>query len=71
VLLVEGESAEISYGNLKAATAIPDTSIRLFGKPEVNGTRRMGVGLARASTTDEAIQKALAVAASIQVKLES
>jgi len=31
----------------------------------------MGVGLARASTTDEAIQKALAVAASIQVKLES
>jgi phosphoribosylglycinamide formyltransferase 2 len=71
VLLVEGESAEISYGNLKAATAIPDTSIRLFGKPEVNGTRRMGVGLARASTTNEAIQKALAVAASIQVKLES
>ena len=71
VLLVEGESAEISYGNLKAATAIPDTSIRLFGKPEINGTRRMGVGLARASTTDEAIQKALAVAASIQVKLES
>ena len=71
VLLVEGESTQISYGNLNAATAIPDTAIRLFGKPEVSGTRRMGVALARAKTTDEATQKALAVAAAIHVKLEN
>lgn len=69
VLLVEGESTQISYGNLNAATAIPDTAIRLFGKPEVSGTRRMGVALARAKTTDEATQKALAVAEAIHVKL--
>jgi phosphoribosylglycinamide formyltransferase 2 len=70
VLLVEGESTQISYGNLNAATAIPDTAIRLFGKPEVSGTRRMGVALARAKTTDEATQKALAVAEAIHVKLD-
>ena len=69
VLLVEGNSAQASFGNLRAATAVEDTSIRLFGKPEVTGKRRMGIALARGATTDEATQKALAVVAAIDVAL--
>ena len=69
VLLAEGESKEIKFGNLRAATAVKDTSVRLFGKPEVNGKRRMGVALARAETTVEATSKALAVADAIEVEV--
>ena len=69
VLLVEGDSEKVSFGNLRAATAIEDTSVRLFGKPEVKGKRRMGVALARAKNTAEAVEKALTVAAAIKVKI--
>ena len=69
VLLAEGESKEIKFGNLRAATAVKDTSVRLFGKPEVNGKRRMGVALAHAETTAEATSKALAVADAIEVEV--
>ena len=68
VLLVKGESSDITFGNLEHALVAPDTGLRLFGKPTVAGTRRMGVGLARASTVDEATRKALAVVAAITVK---
>ena len=69
VLLAEGESKEIKFGNLRAATAVKDTSVRLFGKPEVNGKRRMGVALAHAETTAEATSKALAVADAIEIEV--
>ena len=57
------------FENLRAATEIVDTSIRLFGKPEVKGKRRMGVALARAQDTNEATRKALAVAAAIKAEI--
>ena len=57
-LLVEGVSESISYGNLAEALAGTDTQIRLFGKPEVKGKRRMGVALARGGTIEEAREKA-------------
>ena len=69
VVLVEGESESVRFENLRAATAIVDTSIRLFGKPEVKGKRRMGVALARAQDTNEATRKALAVAAAIKAEI--
>ena len=69
VVLVEGESESVRFENLRAATAIVDTSIRLFGKPEVKGKRRMGVALARAEDTNEATRKALAVAAAIKAEI--
>jgi phosphoribosylglycinamide formyltransferase 2 len=59
----------VRFENLRAATAIVDTSIRLFGKPEVKGKRRMGVALARAQDTNEATRKALAVAAAIKAEI--
>ena len=69
VVLVEGESESVRFENLRAATAIVDTSIRLFGKPEVKGKRRMGVALARAHNTNEATRMALAVAAAIKAEI--
>ena len=68
-LLVEGESDRVQFHDLAAALAEPDTALRLFGKPEVRGQRRMGVGLARAATVDEARAKARAVVAAIRVEV--
>ncbi|MDF2374732.1 MAG: formate-dependent phosphoribosylglycinamide formyltransferase [Verrucomicrobiales bacterium] len=69
VLLVEGESQSVSYGNLEAALVEPDTQIRLFGKPKVAGKRRMGVAVARGATIDEAREKARNASAAINVSL--
>ncbi|MBH3375870.1 formate-dependent phosphoribosylglycinamide formyltransferase [Pseudomonas juntendi] len=68
VILPQGQSQQTSFANLGAALSEPDTAIRLFGKPEINGTRRMGVCLAR----DEAVEAARAKAtrASQAVKVE-
>lgn len=69
VILVEGKSKQVSFGNLDRALAEPDTQLRLFGKPEVDGKRRMGVALALGGTVDEARDKARRVAANISVSL--
>ncbi len=69
VILVEGESDQVMFSNINSALALPDTQIRLFGKPEVKGQRRMGVALARDNTVEAAIEKARAVSAEITVKL--
>ncbi|MHB0762826.1 formate-dependent phosphoribosylglycinamide formyltransferase [Stutzerimonas sp. NM35] len=69
VVLVEGESEQVSFGNLAAALAEPDTALRLFGKPEVNGQRRMGVALARDESIEAARAKALQVATAIDTQL--
>ena len=69
VLLVSGKSNNVSFGNIQQALVEPDTQLRLFGKPEVDGQRRMGVALARGETVDEARKKASRVAGSIDVSL--
>ncbi|MCQ4313167.1 formate-dependent phosphoribosylglycinamide formyltransferase [Pseudomonas stutzeri] len=68
VVLVEGESAQVSFGNLAAAMAEPDTSLRLFGKPGVSGQRRMGVALARDESIEAARAKALRAASAIDTQ---
>lgn len=68
-LLVKGDSSAISYGNLAAALAAEDTDLKLFGKPEVKGSRRLGVGLALATDVEQARSKARAVVAAIEVRL--
>ena len=57
-LLVDGNSSNVRFGNVDRALAEPDTALRLFGKPEVRGHRRMGVSLALGATIDEARAKA-------------
>lgn len=68
VLLVEGSSTDMRYGNLAEALAEADTDLRLFGKPEIDGSRRLGVALARDGNIDDAIAKAKRAAAAIKVE---
>jgi phosphoribosylglycinamide formyltransferase 2 len=69
-LLVEGESRRVRFGGLKQALSQPDTDLRLFGKPEVAGKRRMGVLLARADDVETARLKAREAAGAIRIDLE-
>ncbi|MEK9634354.1 MAG: ATP-grasp domain-containing protein, partial [Opitutae bacterium] len=69
VILVEGASEEVSFGNLDQALAEEDTQLRLFGKPQVSGQRRMGVGLARGDSIEQARDKANAVSSAVSVDL--
>lgn len=69
VILVQGESKQASFNNVAAALAEPDTALRLFGKPEVVGQRRMGVALARDTSIDAARAKASKSAKAIDVEL--
>lgn len=69
VVLREGTSTDIRYGNLSAALAqIPGSQLRLFGKPEIAGRRRLGVALVRAENIEQAIGQAKQVAAAVEVK---
>ncbi|WP_320821315.1 formate-dependent phosphoribosylglycinamide formyltransferase [Thalassolituus sp.] len=69
VLLVAGDSNQMRFGNLSTALARPNTQIRLFGKPEVSGKRRLGVALARADDVNTARDIANAIIADIKVTL--
>jgi phosphoribosylglycinamide formyltransferase 2 len=68
VILPEGHSTQTRFSGLDVALAQPDTQLRLFGKPEIAGRRRMGVALARAQTLEQAIEKANAAANAIKVE---
>ena len=68
-LLVQGDSSDMRFGNLGAALAQPDTDLKLFGKPEVHGSRRLGVGLALGDSIEAAREKARNVVAAIRVEL--
>ena len=68
-LRIDGKSDLISYSNLDSALDEPDTGIRLFGKPSINGHRRLGVALARGANVEEAIEKAKRVASKVIVEL--
>jgi phosphoribosylglycinamide formyltransferase 2 len=57
-VLVEGTSRNVSFTNVESCLEDPDTMLRLFGKPEVQGHRRMGVSLALGDRIDEARAKA-------------
>ena len=57
-IVVEGDSNVLSWENLESVLAEPGVQLRIFGKPEVNGHRRMGVILATADTVEEARAKA-------------
>lgn len=69
VILVEGKSDKVSFSGFEQALSEPDTNLRLFGKPEVNGKRRMGVGLAKGDSIEDARRKARCVSEAIVVTL--
>ncbi|WP_323064107.1 formate-dependent phosphoribosylglycinamide formyltransferase [Aeromonas jandaei] len=68
VVLREGHSQDIRYQGIGEALAkVPGAQLRLFGKPEIAGRRRLGVALARGEDCREAVEQAKAVAASVEV----
>ncbi|EOD78360.1 Phosphoribosylglycinamide formyltransferase 2 [Grimontia indica] len=67
VILAEGTSDNLSFQGLTEALRYSDTQVRLFGKPDINGRRRLGVALATDTNTDSAVSKAVSVASSVQV----
>ncbi|MEE8117988.1 MAG: formate-dependent phosphoribosylglycinamide formyltransferase [Gammaproteobacteria bacterium] len=70
VILPSGDSNKLIFTGIDAALEQPDTQLRLFGKPEVRGKRRMGVALARGDSIDEAREKARRVAAAVSFRFE-
>ncbi|MBM0416599.1 formate-dependent phosphoribosylglycinamide formyltransferase [Aeromonas veronii] len=68
VVLREGHSQNIRYQGIGEALAlVPGAQLRLFGKPEIAGRRRLGVALARAEDCQDAVEKAKTVAAKVEV----
>lgn len=70
VIIAAGHSNTVGYANLEDALAVPDTQLRLFGKPEVQGERRMGVALALGDTVAAARARARAAAEAVRVELD-
>ena len=68
-VVVEGDTDCIEMTNLERVLEEPGTQMRIFGKPEVRGHRRMGVILATADTLDEARAKALRAYEKLDVKI--
>ncbi len=66
-VLAEGDGARPRYHGVAEALAEPDTMLRLFGKPEVHGQRRMAVTLARDADVEAAVAKAVRAAAHLSI----
>jgi len=60
------DGAPITYQGVADALRIPQTDIRLFGKPEAFTRRRMGVALAYGEDLDETRERARRAAASVK-----
>ncbi|MHA2726809.1 formate-dependent phosphoribosylglycinamide formyltransferase [Vibrio campbellii] len=67
VILGQGTSTDIRFDNLSKALAQPQTQVRLFGKPEIDGRRRLGVVLTRRKTIEDSIEDAMNSASKVQI----
>ncbi|HAL7804004.1 TPA: formate-dependent phosphoribosylglycinamide formyltransferase, partial [Escherichia coli] len=67
VILPQLTSQNVTFDNVQNAVGA-GLQIRLFGKPEIDGSRRLGVALATAESVDEAIERAKHAAAQIKVQ---
>lgn len=66
---LHGNSNAVSFGNLEEVLAEPDTDMRIFGKGELNGHRRLGVLLARAENVEQALAKVERMAKKLEPEL--
>ncbi|MCC7256129.1 MAG: formate-dependent phosphoribosylglycinamide formyltransferase [Dokdonella sp.] len=66
-VLAHGKGNRPRYRGVAEALAEPDTALRLFGKPEVDGERRMAVALARDANIEAAVAKAVRAAQAISI----
>ncbi|WP_394245128.1 formate-dependent phosphoribosylglycinamide formyltransferase [Vibrio astriarenae] len=67
VILGQGQSQDIQFDGLSDAVSAPQTQLRLFGKPDINGRRRLGVAITRRSGIEQAIQDAVEAAGKVKV----
>ena len=68
-MLAQGHGVPV-FSNVSAALGAPDTSLRLFGKPRVDGQRRVGVTLARGETIGQARETARQACQAISIELK-
>jgi phosphoribosylglycinamide formyltransferase 2 len=68
-VLMEGEGSAPRYHGIAQALAEPDTQLRIFGKPQVKGRRRMAVTLARDNDIEAAKAQAIRAARAIRIEL--
>ncbi|EPW0990891.1 phosphoribosylglycinamide formyltransferase 2 [Vibrio cholerae] len=66
-ILGQGQSHNIQFSGLDDALSIPHTQVRLFGKPDIAGRRRLGVALSRGKTTQEATDRAIECAKAVKI----
>ncbi|WP_022940441.1 formate-dependent phosphoribosylglycinamide formyltransferase [Psychromonas hadalis] len=68
VILGNGKSQDLQYSNIAQALGqVKGSQIRLFAKPDINGSRRLGVAIARGEDTDSAVTNAKLVSKFVQV----
>jgi phosphoribosylglycinamide formyltransferase 2 len=68
VILGNGKSQDIKFAKLSQALGVvAGSQVRLFAKPNINGTRRLGVAIARGENTEQAIENAKLVSSKIEV----
>ena len=68
-IVAEGTTKEYEFCNLEKVLEEPGVQIRIFGKPEIAGHRRVGVILATADTVEAALAKAERAYAKLEVKI--
>ena len=66
---VYGDSNAVSFGNLEEVLAEENTDMRIFGKGELKGKRRLGVLLARGATVEEALAKVERMHSKLKIEL--
>ncbi len=69
-VVVEGDTKEDEFDNLEQVMAEPGVQMRIFGKPEVKGHRRMAVILATADTLEEARAKAIRAQNALKINIK-
>ena len=68
-IVADGVSDHVSFSGLESVLAAPDTSMRIFGKGELNGHRRLGVLLARAESVEKAVEQVKKMRDALRVDL--
>lgn len=67
VILGQGTSDNVRFDGIADALALPQTQIRLFGKPDIDGRRRLGVVINRRNNIEQAIEDAIESASKVRV----
>ena len=68
-IVAEGNSTDVKFDNLEEVLAEPDTAMRIFGKGEIKGHRRVGVLLARRDTVKEALDCVFAMREKVKIEM--